>query len=138
MKKIFILTNLFLIIFVTSNAQQDLLSNGDFETWVSGGISSNGLRPDDWTATFYEQESGIKHSENFAVKITAGNSPNAYLNQQISLTSYFEAGATYEMRIWYYVVSHGQDGDIIINSKLTNPPNDAVEIDETFSANTTG
>ncbi|MDR1653530.1 MAG: choice-of-anchor D domain-containing protein [Prevotellaceae bacterium] len=117
MKKISILVICIFTILPLVNAQIELLDNSDLDEWESGFPLE---KPVCWNVVGHSREQSIVHSGASAVRITAGNTNIATINQQISLSSSYQAGAMYEMRFWYYVVSSpGGNGDVIVNSQWT-------------------
>jgi hypothetical protein len=135
MKNLFL--TLFAFLFTFNINAQNLLDNPSFEsTWNGLGL------PADWTTIAGRtlQETTIVKDGLSACRINGNNT--AKLEQQISLSSSFEAGAVYEIRFWYYVVSSTAAYDIQVNCGWTggnvDGSHNADVLQQTFSANTFG
>jgi hypothetical protein len=136
MKNFFIALTAFL--FVLNINAQNLLDNPSFEGTWNAMLGT----PADWTTTAgrTSQETAIVKDALSACRINGNNS--AKLEQQIPLSSSYQAGAIYEIRFWYYVVSSTASYDIQMNSSWTGAgvetTHDEAVLKQTFSASTIG
>ncbi|WP_282036512.1 FN3 associated domain-containing protein [Saccharicrinis aurantiacus] len=96
MKQLLLFTTVFLI--CTFNYAQNLVPNGNFESWEDVNTPS-----DFSTIQNVEQESVIVHSGNFSAKHTGGT-------KKIAVNVPIEAGKTYRISMWYYVDTEKGDG----------------------------